>query len=103
LRVEALVHGTGPLGPTHSFLTIHGSGVIAEAVKIGEDKKSVVIRLYEAFGTRSVARLQLALPVKAVRRTNMLENEAGEVELTADGDVSLILHPFEIVTLKVVL
>jgi len=77
--------------------------VIAESIKVGEDKTSVVVRLYESHGARGKARLRIGLPVKEVRRTNLLEKETGEVETFDGGTVSLKFRPFEIVTLKLIL
>ena len=102
LRVGVLEPGTGPLGFTHSFFSFDHSGAVVESVKIGEDKRSVVVRLYEAHGARGEARLRIGLPVAEVRRTDLLERETGESEFLEGGTVTLKLRPFEIVTLKLV-
>ena len=103
LRVEPLNPGAGPLGPSHSFFSINSPNVIAECVKIGVDKNSAVIRLYEAYGARCEAAIRFGLPVNEVRRTDMLERETGAVESLQNGAVTLKFRPFEIVTLKLIL
>ena len=103
LRIDRIEPGTGSLGSTHSFFAIDSASVIAESIKVGEDKKSVIVRLYESHGARGKARLHIALPVKEVRRTNLLEKETGESEGFENGALTLNLRPFEIVTLKLML
>ena len=89
LRVDRPAAGTGPLGRSHSFFTIDSPNVVLETVKIGEDKQSVIVRLYEAHGARGAVRLHLGLPVREVRRTNLLEQETGEAEALENGKATL--------------
>ena len=77
--------------------------MIAESVKLAEDRKSMIVRIYEAHGARGKARLSIGLQVREVRRTDLLERETGEVEVIQEGAVSLKLRPFEIVTLKLMI
>ena len=100
LRVDPLEPGAGPLAPKHAFFSLDHPGVVIESIKISEDKQGLILRLYEAHGARVTAQLHIGLPVREVRRTDMLERETGETECLDEGAVNLRLRPFEIITLK---
>lgn len=96
---EPLPVRPGSLAPELSLFETDRPGVIIESIKLAEDSSGVVVRLYEAYGTRGPVTLRTALPLPSVSLTNMLEQEIGALT-QKDGAVSLELHPFEIVTLK---
>jgi alpha-mannosidase len=73
--------------------------VVIDTVKKAEDSDNLILRLYEAHGTRGTVRLSSSLPVKSAVRCNLLEDEAEALEWS-DGGVSLDMTPFQIVTLK---
>jgi alpha-mannosidase len=81
------------------LVTVSGSGVLVEAVKLAEDGSGdVIVRLYEAVGRQTRARVTLHFPVRAVRRVDLLERsvDAGE------GDpLDLRLRAFQIVSLRI--
>lgn len=82
------------------LLTMDAANVIAETIKPAEDtQKAFVLRLYEAEGTWTSARLSLNIPVKEVTETNMLE-ETKQV-LGSEKEIALTFKPFEIKTLLI--
>lgn len=82
------------------LLTVDAANVIAETIKPAEDtQKAFVLRLYEAEGTWTSARLSLNIPVKEVAETNMLE-ETKQV-LGSKKEITLTFKPFEIKTLLI--
>lgn len=85
------------------LVVVDGPGVVVEAVKLAEDRSGdLVVRLYEASGGRSVARVSFGFTVSGVQRTDLLERELGEQpEVAADGSVAVRLRPFEILTLRI--
>ena len=99
LRLDPLSMHPGTLPLEHSFFETDRPGVIIESVKVAEDGQGIVVRLYEAYGSRGPVRLTANLPVQTATRTDMLEN-AIEPLLMQDGSVALELRPFEIVTLR---
>lgn len=99
LRCEPLVPHQGTLPAERSYFSTDRSGVVIEAVKWAESGDGIIVRLYEAFGSRGPLLLQTSLPVARVFQTDMLENEEKELTVGPDG-VSLSLVPFEILTLK---
>ncbi len=81
------------------LVSIDNPNVIIETVKPCEDtQKAYILRLYEAVGSRSRARLTFSHAVKGLKLCNMLEEELEDVDVTAP----LTLNPFKILTLKVI-
>lgn len=99
LRVTPLPVQTGALPVKCSFFETDRPGVVIESIKVAEDGAGIVVRLYEAYGSRGPVALRTNLPVQAVHRTDLLENDVEKLGF-ADGLVNLEVHPFEIVTLK---
>ncbi|MFZ4894738.1 alpha-mannosidase [Plantibacter sp. Mn2098] len=85
------------------IVSVDTAAVVIETVKLAEDRSGdLVVRLYEASGGRSDARVRFDFPVAGIARTDLLERTTGEQpELPADGSVALRLRPFEIITLRV--
>ena len=84
-------------GPAEPFAIVDG-GLVLETIKRAEDSDALVLRLYEPYGGRGVARVH----VDAVRawRTNLLEDAVGEVEVEG-GALVLPYRPREVITVKV--
>lgn len=112
LVVTAFHAGTSgqPSGPaqrfdaaTFSSVRFDRLGVVLSALKRAEDDDGVVMRFYEAHGSRGPVGIDLALPVARANRTDLLEREEEVVAVHAtDGGahLDLDLRPFEIVTLR---
>ncbi len=74
-------------------VTVEGDGVILETVKVAEDEKGIVARLYEYKGKETQAKVSFASKGAAFE-CDMLENKKGKAELS-----KLAFKPFEIKTL----
>ena len=73
--------------------------VVVEAVKLAEDGSGdVVVRLYEALGSRASARITPTFDHASVTETDLLERPL-PAPVALDGD-RLRLRPFQIVTLR---
>ena len=72
---------------------VEGDGVILETVKVAEDEKGIVARLYEYKGKETKAKVSFASKGAAFE-CDMLENKKGNAELS-----KLAFKPFEIKTL----
>ena len=82
-----------------SLVSTDQANVIIETVKPCEDAgKAYILRLYEAVGSYSRARLTFIHSIKGLYLCNMLEEEQEELKV----DEPLVLPPFRILTLKVV-
>jgi alpha-mannosidase len=92
------------------LLRVDNPAVVVEAVKLAEDRSGdVIVRLYEAHGNRSTARLIRHFEATDVVETDLLERPLAEprVELAAGAPLPVVSHaltltlrPFEIVTLR---
>ena len=92
-----------PLTPSShgfSFAQIDAENVIIETVKKAEENDDIILRLYEAFGARTMTSLMLSLNVQAIWRTNLLEEPEAQL-VCRENRVEIILKPFEILTLRV--
>lgn len=102
-RVVTGDHGVDPL------VSVEGRGVVVEAVKLAEDRSGdVVVRLYEAHGARTRARVEPGFPSGPVRTVDLLERDLPgpvltEVSAGPGGGkaTALELRPFQIVTLRI--
>jgi alpha-mannosidase len=99
LRTVVMPQQKGQLPASGSFFSIDRPGVVIEAVKNAEDGSGVIVRMYEAYGTRGKFSLTTSLPFGKVSEVDLLERETRFVALK-NGKVSLTIKPFEIITLK---
>jgi len=86
------------------LLTVANSNVVVEAVKLAQDGSGdLLVRLYEATGSRTLASIRPDFDYKKVVVTDLLENElsSGQSALSSEsGNVIFELRPFKIVTLR---
>ena len=99
LLVRPAVPRVGKLPPTHSFFRTDREGVIIESVKVAEDGRGLILRLYEAHGARGMFQLSTTLPVRKVEQTDILECPIETVKLTGKS-IRINLTPFEIITYR---
>jgi alpha-mannosidase len=93
-----VVHGSAP---PRSLIEVDTPQVVVEAIKKAEDSDAVVVRLYESWGGRCVARVRTSLPSSRAFLCDLLERDRTEVAVR-DGVVELELGAFKIVTLKLI-
>jgi alpha-mannosidase len=80
------------------LVTVASREVIVDTVKSAEDGTGdVILRLYEATGSRQSTRLAFGLPVTSVREATIYE-EPGHLVSTED---ELVFAPFQIRTLRI--
>jgi alpha-mannosidase len=99
LLVRQVAPQPGTLGPEHSFFSTDRQGVIIESIKNAEDGNGLILRLYEAWGSRGSVKVSTTLPVKTVYRTDLLERPIEAVQCAGNA-VRCDLKPFEISTLR---
>ncbi len=80
--VPAAAAGVGAGGSrSRSFLSVDGPNAVLEAVKRADDgSRALVVRLYEAWGSRGPVTLSAPWPVARASRTDLLEREEAPVE-----------------------
>ena len=97
-----LVEGTATQPLAGPVVTVDHPGVQLSAVKAADDGSAdLIVRCYEACGTRSPVTLSLRSPIGAATRCDLMEEPlaGGGIEV-GDGVVALTLTPFELVTLR---
>jgi alpha-mannosidase len=86
--------------PVEQFAAVEDPNLVLETIKRAEDSDAIVLRLYEPYGGRGVARIRLKTPFATAQRTNALEDEG--VPLEVEGDTIVVgYRPHELVTVKV--
>ncbi|MDQ5819079.1 MAG: glycosyl hydrolase-related protein, partial [Actinomycetota bacterium] len=70
------------------------------ALKLAEDGRGMILRLYEPHGARGTATLRFAPGIVKAERVNLLEEPEGAVEVR-DGEILVDVDPFEVLTLRV--
>jgi alpha-mannosidase len=93
---------SGSLPAESGLVSAEGLPVALGSLKMAEDGRGVVLRLYEPRGARGECALRFSHGVERVERANLLEEAEERVEVR-DGAVRLELRPFEVVTLRVAL
>ena len=101
LHLVATEPKPGPLPARQSFFEIDRPGVVIEAVKRAERDDSIIVRLYEAHGTRGPAELTTTLPVKHAFRADLMERTGAPVDCKR-GKMAFTVKPFEIITFKLI-
>jgi alpha-mannosidase len=86
--------------PTGSFASVDDSNLMLDTIKRAERSDAFVLRLYEAYGGRGVARVRLAVPFERARLANALEEESTDVEIE-NGELVLPYRPHEVLTVVV--
>ncbi|MBW4696631.1 MAG: alpha-mannosidase [Aphanocapsa lilacina HA4352-LM1] len=98
--LHALPETAHPGTLPESFLQLNNPQVVVAAWKQAEDGKGWILRLYESQGRPAAARLRLAIPVRSVVKTDLLERPIAALAVQ-DGQASLQLGPYEIQTIRV--
>ncbi|MBS1717269.1 MAG: alpha-mannosidase [Armatimonadetes bacterium] len=102
VRVVSLKPGNGENGTLPPLVECNDDNIVVEAVKLSEDAKGIIVRLYECHNTRGQAEVTCARPFSRAFLCDLEENLIDGLE--ADGKtVQFDYKPFEIITLKLML
>lgn len=89
----------GDLPECFSLISCQTPNIVIETVKKAQKDDSVIVRLYEAFDSRSEAVISVSTQFKKAYLCDMLENELEELKLI-NGMLSIPIKNFEIITLE---
>jgi alpha-mannosidase len=101
LRAFQVGSHDGSLPPQHSFVSIIGDNVVLTAVKKTEDSDALLLRFYEWAGKTEDVRIQLPEGASGASLTNLMEKSAGGQLSVTNNQVTVPVHPFEIVSVRV--
>ena len=91
--------------PIEPLFRVSSPAIVIEAVKLAEDGSGdVVVRAYEALGTRSRGEIAAQFPATEVVETDLLERpvsgEGPGMVTQHSGIAALELRPFQLITLR---
>lgn len=89
----------GKLPETHGMIYCEQENIVVETVKLAEDSSDIIIRLYDSFNKKCIAKLNFGFMVSKAYICDLLENELSELNVL-DNSVEIPVNNFEIVTLK---
>jgi alpha-mannosidase len=88
------VRGTSAPAP---IVTVEGTGVVVESVKLAEDRSGdLIVRLYESLGARTTARLSWDFVASGTEIVDLLERSLETVD-----EPRFALRPFQILTVRI--
>ncbi|MFN8487389.1 MAG: alpha-mannosidase [Caldilineaceae bacterium] len=96
-QAETETQGKGMVGA--SFIRVDQANVVIETIKLAENGRDVIVRLYESQRCRGPVTLRTGFALADVWRTNLLEEDQIALSFTQHA-VTFELRPYEIVTLR---
>lgn len=101
LRAFQVEAHEGSRPPQHSFLGVTGDNVVLTAVKKAEDSDAMLIRFYEWAGKSGDIKISLPDGASGAAPTNLMEKSDGANFAVANNQVTVPVHPYEIVSVRV--
>jgi alpha-mannosidase len=89
------------LDNSKSFLEISESNVILSTMKLSDDKKGIILRIYETEGKKTMAKIKLVAKIKNTKLIDFMENEIQEIKKIDNDTIIIQIDPFKIITLKI--
>ncbi len=83
------------------FIAVNRPNIVIETIKRAEDRNGIIVRLYESQRRRGPVTLSTSFELAGAWHTNLLEQNQGELAV-ADRQVTFSVHPYEIVSLRLV-
>ncbi len=92
----------GALPAQFSLVECSSDAVIVDTIKPAEDRKGIVLRLYESHGSHADATLTFGVEIAGAEIVNLLEERInGRLDILRGRGIELSLKPFEVVSLRV--
>jgi alpha-mannosidase len=91
---------SGALGREHSFFGVDNANVIIDTIKQAEDGDDLIVRVYEAHGSRGPAKLSFDRAIASAAECNLLEEGDSEADFSG-SEIRFTIKPFEVRTFKV--
>jgi alpha-mannosidase len=88
----------GALPPRMSFIRVEGRDVVFSCVRACPG--GMIVRVYDATGSKSEAVVEAAWPLAAAYETDLLERDERELPVQDGRRVRLVVGPFEIKTVR---
>ncbi|MFZ3217065.1 MAG: alpha-mannosidase [Candidatus Acidiferrales bacterium] len=102
LRASPVSAHSGAWGGERSFVSVEPNNVVLTAVKKTEDGDALLFRFYEWAGRNSEVQLSVPAGATSATLTNLMEQpEGAPLAVSPEGKVSVPVHPYEIVSVRV--
>eukprot|EP00842_Homolaphlyctis_polyrhiza_P001002 jgi/Hompol1/1902/HPOL_004993-RA len=93
---------------TPSLFTVDQPNIVLDTIKIIEDarpgEKTLVLRIYEAYGGRGTVKIRSAFPIWSAWISNILEEPKTKLAVSNnDSEISVAFTPFKLVSILVTL
>jgi len=98
MQVEAH-SGTMPID--HSFVSVLPDDVVLTAMKKAEDSNSLILHMYEWAGREGNVKITVPPGATSAIETNLMEQEQGSPLAVRNNEVTLPIHPYEILAVRV--
>jgi alpha-mannosidase len=98
MQVEAHV---GSMPAEHSFVTVNSGNVVLTAMKKAEDSDALVFHMYEWAGKSGSVTMTVPPGATGAIETNLLESPEGSALAIEHDRVTLPVHPYEILAVRV--
>ena len=102
LRALPVSSHEGAWSAERSFVSVAQDNVVLTAVKKTEDGDALLFRFYEWAGKNGDVHLAVPAGAASATLTNLMEQaEGAPLEISRDGKVTVPVHPFEIMSVRV--
>ena len=101
LTAVATTAHAGAMPAEHSFVAVDAPNVVLTAVKKAEDSDGLVLRMYEWAGKATRVTVHVPQGADGATVTNMMEKPEGAPLALQGNQLQLVIHPYEILTLRV--
>jgi alpha-mannosidase len=102
LKALAVEAHTGAWRGEQSFVKVDSENVVLTAMKKTEDGNALLFRLYEWAGKDSEVTIAVPAGGTSATMTNLMEHPEGSaLAISSDGKITVPVHPFEIVSIRV--
>jgi alpha-mannosidase len=92
---------TGEMAARHSFVSVTPDNVVLTAMKKAEDSNSLIFHLYEWAGKSGNISISVPPGATGATETNLMEHPEGPALSVAGHKVTVPVHPYEIVAVRV--
>jgi alpha-mannosidase len=92
---------SGTLANRDSFLKIDKENVILSTIKLSNDRKTIILRIYETEGKKTSVKIKLALNVKAAEIVDLMGNKIQEIKNIENNEMNIEIDAFKILTFKI--
>ena len=98
MQVEA---HSGSLPAEHSYLSVQADNVVLTAAKKAEDNNGIIFRVFEWAGKAADVTFTVPSGATTATLTNLMEKPLGPALPIRDNKVSVPIHPYEILSIRV--